>query len=108
MNAKDMTQRDERRGAGGFADKIGIAFGVAALAGFAFAPVPALAGDPGKHACFVDAKRLCPKEVAELSKSKAQACMIVHLEQVSPQCHTYMIAERDKAMRAKKTEPSAQ
>ncbi len=34
--------------------------------------------------------------------------MIVHLEQVSPQCHTYMIAERDKAMRAKKTESSAQ
>lgn len=99
-----MKNPQEQRNAGLF----GSMAGTAMLAAFAFAPVPAFAGDPGKHACFEDAKRLCPKEVAALSRSKAQACMIVHLEQVSPQCHTYMIAERDKAMRAKKTESSAQ
>jgi len=108
MNATTMTMRRERRGAGAFGRAAGTVFGTLVLAGFAFSPVPALAGDPGKHACFVDAKRLCPAEVAALSRSKAQACMIVHLEQVSPECHTYMIAERDKAMRAKKTETSAQ
>lgn len=84
------------------------AFGALVFAGFAMSPVPALAGDPGKHACFQDAKRLCPAEMNALSRSKVQACMIVHLDQVSPECHTYMIAERDKATRAKKTEPSAQ
>jgi len=108
MNVIDVKNRPKRSGARAFGHASGSVFGALVLAGFAFAPVPAFAGDPGKHACFVDAKRLCPAEVASLSRSKARACMIVHLEQVSPECHTYMIAERDKAMRAKKTEPSAQ
>jgi hypothetical protein len=95
-----MPKRQERRNASAFAALV--------VAGLALSPLPALAEDPGKHACFEDAKRLCPAEVNALSRSKVKACMIVHLEQVSPQCHTYMIAERDKAMRAQKTEPSAQ
>jgi|GEM_PF-1966092 len=100
MIAAHMKKRKERRNTS--------VFGALLLTGFALSPVSAFAGDPGKHACFQDAKRLCQAEMSTLSRSKVRACMIVHLEQVSPQCHTYMIAERDKAMRAKKTEFSAQ
>ncbi len=69
---------------------------------------PLLAADPGKHACFEDAKRLCPAEMNSLSRAKVRACMIVHLEQTSPQCHDYMIAERDAVLRGRKPDAVAQ
>ncbi len=91
-----------------FSNASALVGGLLLAAAGATVPMAAHAEDAGKHACFEDAKRLCPAEMNALSRSKVRACMIVHLEQTSPQCHTYMIAQREAAMHGKTTEPSTQ
>lgn len=53
--------------------------------------------DPGKKACVQEARRLCPSEMKSMSRKKVEACMIVKIEQTSPQCHAAML--RIKAQR---------
>ena len=56
--------------------------------------------DPGKKACVVEARRLCPMEMKAMSRKKVDACMIQKIEQTSPTCHAAMLrikAEREAA-----------
>lgn len=56
--------------------------------------------DPGKKACVVEARRLCPMEMKSMSRKKVEACMIQKIEQTSPTCHAAMLrikAEREAA-----------
>ena len=63
------------------------------------ATAPALAeADPGKKACAVEARRLCPAEMRTFSRKKVEACMIVKIDQTSPTCRAAMLrikAERE-------------
>lgn len=65
------------------------------------ATAPALAeADPGKKACAVEARRLCPVEMRTFSRKKVEACMIVKIDQTSPTCRAAMLrikAEREGA-----------
>ena len=47
--------------------------------------------DPGKKACAVEARSLCPSEMRSMSRKKVEACMIVRIEQTSPACHSAML-----------------
>ena len=49
------------------------------------------AGDPGRRACAQEARRLCPAEMKSLSRRKVEACMIVKINQTSPECHAAML-----------------
>ena len=62
-------------------------FAVATLA----AGSAAFAADPGKKACAVEAKTLCPAEMKTLSRKKVEACMIAKIDQTSPICHAAML-----------------
>lgn len=62
----------------------------------AFATVPASAADPGRKACFADAKRLCPAQVNAFKRKAVEACMIQHIAETSPTCHATMLAIRDQ------------
>lgn len=56
--------------------------------------------DPGKKACAVEARRLCPAEMRSFSRKKVEACMIVKIDQTSPVCRAAMLrikAEREGA-----------
>ncbi len=77
----------ERRNRGEGRSSARLRMSLLATLGVAMAgSTPLLAADPGKHACFE----------------------IAHLEQTSPQCHDYMIAERDAVLRGRKPDPVAQ
>lgn len=69
------------------------------------ATAPAVAAaDPGKKACAVEARRLCPAEMRTFSRKKVEACMIVKIEQTSPTCRAAMLrikAERESANAAR-------
>jgi hypothetical protein len=58
------------------------------------------AADPGRKACAVEARTLCPAEMRSLSRKKVEACMIVKIDQTSPVCRAAMLrikAEREAA-----------
>lgn len=58
--------------------------------------------DPGKKACVVEARRLCPMEMKSMSRKKVEACMIQKIDQTSATCHAAMLrikAEREATRR---------
>ncbi len=69
---------------------------------------PAHAEDAGKKLCLPDAKRLCSAEMHSLSRAKVRACLIAHLQETSPPCHDFMIAQRKAVLSGHKPDPSAQ
>ena len=73
----------------------------AALGLAAIATVPAHAADPGRKACFADAKRLCPAEVKAFKRKAAEACMIRRIDETSATCHATMLAIRDQRLAKK-------
>jgi hypothetical protein len=79
---------------------------VSALALLQTAPV--LAADAAKQACMGDAKRLCAADVKAMSRSRVRACLIAHMEQTSPPCHTFMVQARDAVLTGRKPDRSAQ
>jgi hypothetical protein len=69
---------------------------LAAIGLAALATVPASAADPGRKACFADAKRLCPAQVNAFKRKAVEACMIQHIAETSPTCHATMLVIRDQ------------
>ncbi|WP_235523048.1 hypothetical protein [Novosphingobium sp. Leaf2] len=72
------------------------------IAGTIMAPAVHAESDPGKKACVQEARRLCPSEMKSMSRKKVEACMIVKIEQTSPQCHAAMLrikAQREAAVK---------
>jgi hypothetical protein len=72
------------------------------------APVQAYADDTGKKLCLPDAKRLCAAQMQSLSRAKVRACLIAHLQDTSPPCHDFMVAQRKAALSGHAPDPSAQ
>ncbi len=67
----------------------------------------AAAPDLGKRACAQEARRLCPKEMASLSRKRVEACMIAKVEQTSPICHAAMLRIKAEREAMAKPQPSA-
>ena len=60
------------------------------------------AADPGKKACFQDARVLCPAAMRTLSRKKVEACMVANIDKTSPTCKAAMLkikAEREAKAR---------
>ena len=72
-------------------------FVLASSAVWSVGSVAVAASDPGRKACIVDARRLCPAAMNTMRRSKVEACMIARIDQTSPGCHAEML--RIKAAR---------
>ena len=81
---------------------------IALVLGAFGAAATAHAEDVGKKLCLPDAKRLCSAEMHSLSRAKVRACLIAHLQDTSPPCHDFMVAQRKAALSGHAPDPSAQ
>lgn len=61
--------------------------------------------DLGKKACAVEARRLCPAEMATWSRKKVETCMIAKIDQTSPTCHAAMLRIRAERLAAPARKP---
>lgn len=69
---------------------------------------PSQAADAAKQACMGDAKRLCAHEVKSMSRARVRSCLIAHMEQTSPPCHSFMAQARAAVLSGREPDRSAQ
>jgi hypothetical protein len=65
-----------------------------------------VAQDIGKTACMADAKRLCPAQVKALDRPGAERCLLLNIDQTTPNCHdTILLIAKQRAEKANHTAP---